>query len=193
MDRSDLPKFDPMRQFGQSVDRGARSAQDRLSSTAKSVDTHARGRALTQGELGMIRWMFGRVPGVESARVYPYNFWWPYRNDRAMTPRGSMYFPSQDFREDFSSPAVPVALRALFMHESTHLYQTYTLGMWVMAQGLFDRNYRYVLEKGKPLKAYGLEQMGQIVQDFYLLRNGGRPRTRAIRVENFADAVPVRR
>jgi hypothetical protein len=193
MDRSELARFNPIHRLGQSVDRGVRSAQEGLSAAARSVDTHVRGRALTQGELGMIRWMFGLVPGVERAHIYPYNFWWPYRNDRAMTPNGSIYFPSQDFREDFSSPAVPVRLRALFMHESTHLYQTYTLGMWMMVQGPFDRNYRYELEKGKRLKDYGLEQMGQIVQDFYLLRNGGRPRTRAIRLENYADALPVRR
>jgi hypothetical protein len=65
--------------------------------------------------------------------------------------------------------------------------------MWLMLKGPFDRNYGYRLEKGKALRGYGIEQMGQIVQDYYTLRNGGRPRLRGVRPDDYADAVPVRR
>ncbi|RYF01637.1 MAG: hypothetical protein EOO77_33040 [Oxalobacteraceae bacterium] len=193
MEKQDFSRFHPMRRLGDAVDRGARAAQQGLRGAATSTDTHLRGRALTQGELGMIGWMFGRVPGVERARIFPLNFWWPYPNDRAMTPNGNIYFPNQDFRDDFSLPTVPIELRALFMHEATHLYQHYALGMWLMLKGPFDRNYGYRLEKGKALRGYGIEQMGQIVQDYYTLRNGGRPRLRGVRPDDYADAVPVRR
>ncbi len=193
MDKRDFSRFHPMRQLGDAVDRGVRSAQEGMHGAAKSVDTRLRGRALTQGELGMIRWMFGWVPGVERAHIYPLNFWWPYPNDRAMTPNGNIFFAHKDFRDDFSLSTVPINLRALFMHEATHLYQHYVLGMWLMWMGPFDRNYGYRLEKGKALKGYGIEQMGQIVQDYYTLRNGGRGRLRGVRLEDYVDAVPVRR
>ncbi len=55
MEKQDFGRFHPMRQLGDAVDRGARSAQQGLRSAARSADTHLRGRALTQGELGMIR------------------------------------------------------------------------------------------------------------------------------------------
>ena len=88
---------------------------------------------------------------------------------------------------------MPIDLRALFVHEATHLYQHCALGMWLMLRGPFDRNYGYQLEKSRALRGYGIEQMGQIVQDYYTLRNGGRARLRGARLEDYADAVPVRR
>lgn len=166
------------------------NARRGVSDAAQTAGRHLAGRALTPGELGMMRWMFGRTGGMERARVVPHNFWAPFPNRRAMTPDGNIYFHGNDYREDFSHPAVPVELRALFMHESTHLWQTYILGWNLMVRGPFDRNYRYQLTPGKKLREYGLEQMGQIVQDYHLLRNGRAVRGRAL--AQYADAVPVR-
>lgn len=130
-------------------------------------------RGLTQGEIGMQRAMFGNAIAFSRVKIYPFNFWWPFPNDRAMTPEGNIYFPHQDFRADFSAGDVPLNLKALFMHESTHLYQWYGLGQIVWLVGPFDRNYNYQLAEGKAFKDYGLEQMGQIVQDYYTLKHGG--------------------
>ena len=181
-----------MRQFGHAVDRTAQAAKDRLRRFPGEVDMVIRGRTLTRGELAMIRWMFGAIPNIERTRVYPLNFWWPYPNDRAMTPNDNIFFPHQDFRDDFSLLSVDAGLRALFMHEATHLYQHYVLGMWLMLRGPFDRNYDYQLERDKPLRAYGIEQMGQIVEDFYLKRHGRRVLGRTSPLDAYADAVPVR-
>jgi len=193
MEEPDFSAFNPMNALGREIERRANAARDGARGAAQTVDTHVRGRRLTQGELAEIQWMFGVVPGIERARIFPYNFWWPYPNDRAMTPNGNIFFPSQDFRDDFSLGNVPIALRALFMHEATHLYQWYALHMWVWVRGPFERNYNYVLEKGKPLRAYGLEQMGQIVQDYYRLRHGVPVRGISYGLADYADAVPVKR
>jgi hypothetical protein len=193
MEDRDFSAYDPRKVLAQEIERRADAARKGIRETAKAVGTQISGRGLTKGELREIRWMFGIVPGIERARIFPRNFWWPYPNDRAMTPKGNIYFPHQDFREDFSLAGVPLVLRALFMHEATHLYQHYALGMWVWVKGPFDRNYNYELKKGMPLRSYGLEQMGQIVEEFYILRHGGKLSLRPYDVSQYADALPVRR
>lgn len=168
------------------------NARQGLIDAGRSAGRHMVGRALTQGELNEIRWMFGTTTGISRARIVPHNFWAPFPNKRAMTPDGNIYFHGSDYREDFSLPSTPVRLRALFMHESTHLYQTYVLGYHLMVSAPFDRNYNYELVPGQKLKDYGIEQMGQIVQDYYLLRHGVAIRDNPYRVEDYADALPVR-
>ena len=147
-------------------------------------------RSLTLGEMAMIQQMFGTSSEFSRARIFPYNYWWPLPNKRAMTPTGDIFFPPEDHRDDFSLPTVPLNLRALFMHEATHLYQWYVLRQWVIVRGPFDRNYEYELVPGKALNDYGLEQMGQIVQDYYTLAHGGVVRGK--KIEDYRDAVPVR-
>lgn len=39
---------------------------------------------------------------------------------------------------------------------------------------------------------YGIEQMGAIVEDFYNLRHGFRGRNISYRLQDYADALPVR-
>lgn len=149
-------------------------------------------RGLTQGEIAMQRAMFGNTIVAAKVRIYPRNFWWPIPNDRAMTPDGNIYFPSQDFRADFSAGDVPISLKALFMHESTHLYQWYGLGQWVFARGPFDRNYEYELIPGKKFQDYGLEQMGQIVQDYYTIKHGGTVRGKSYSAADYEPILPLR-
>ena len=109
-----------------------------------------------------------------------------------MTPDGNIYFHGSDYREDFSLPSVPVERRALFMHESTHLYQHYILGYHLMVSAPFGRKYDYQLEPGKKLRQYGIEQMGSIVEDFYSLHHGRRKSGLSYTLKDYADAVPVR-
>ena len=62
-----------------------------------------------------------------------------------------------------------------------------------MLRGGYDRNHDHQLERGTALTSYGVEQMGPIVQDYDTLRNGGRSRLCGVRLEDYADALPVRR
>jgi hypothetical protein len=181
-----------LRGMGNEAQRQIDNARNAVGDAAHTAGLHAVGRALTAGELGEIRWMFGTTAGIERARVFPHNFWAPFPNRRAMTPDGNIYFHGDDYREDFSSHAVPLRLRALFLHESTHLYQHYVLGYRLMISGPFDRNYAYELEPGKKLRDYGIEQMGQIVEDFYTLRHGGIVRGKPYSAGHYAEVLPVR-
>jgi hypothetical protein len=160
--------------------------------TAQSAKLHTLGRRLTLGELQMVRAMFGTTQGFVEARIVARNMWWPYPNDRAITPNGIIFFPHQAYRNDYSVATVPLPLRALFMHEATHVYQFNVLKIVVFAVGPFDRNYTYELVEGQALKDYGLEQMGQIVQDFYTISNGGKLAGKRYRPADYAAAVPVR-
>jgi hypothetical protein len=159
----------------------------------RTVSLHAVGRRLTHGEFRMLDWMFGRTTNMNRARITGHNFWWPYPNDRAMVPDGNIYFPGEDYRDDFSDPGVDVEKQALFMHEATHLFQYHTLGMWVVTRRLWEGgNYDYVIEPGKPFDQYGIEQMGQIVQDFYLLRHGKRRKKSPYVLADYAGLLPLR-
>lgn len=181
-----------MRGITDEAQRRAEGARQGLIDAGRSAGRHLVGRALTRAELNEINWMFGTTAGIARARVVPHNFWAPFPNRRAMTPDGNIYFHGSDYREDFFAPGTPLGARALFMHESTHLYQHYILGYHLMISAPFDRNYEYALEPGKKLHQYGIEQMGSIVEDFYTLRNGGSLGTKPWRLADFADAVPVR-
>lgn len=191
---SDGPQiqFDPMRMLWDGVARKATDLNDAGRETANSAKLRAVGRRLTLGELRMVQTMFGTTKGFGQARVVARNMWWPYPNDRAITPNGNIFFPHQAYRDDYSVATLPLPLRALFMHEATHIYQFYVLKIVVFAVGPFDRNYTYELVEGQALKDYGLEQMGQIVQDFYTISNGGKVEGKRYRPADYAAAVPIR-
>jgi len=185
-------QFDPMRMLWDGMARKATNLKDAGRETAHSAKLRAVGRRLTLGELRMVQAMFGTTTGFGEARVVARNMWWPYPNDRAITPNGNIFFPHQAYRDDYSVATVPLPLRAVFMHEATHIYQFCVLKIVVFAVGPFDRNYTYELVEGQALKDYGLEQMGQIVQDFYTISNGGKVAGKRYRPADYAAAVPIR-
>lgn len=185
-------KVNPVGDFGRAVDRSMNATKDSISAKIRATDHAIRGRPMTSGEVAMVNAMFGPNPGFARARIFRHNFWWPYPNHRAMTPSGDIFFPGEDYEDDFSGFYVSVPRKALFLHEATHLYQWYVLKQWVIVRGPFDREYRYNLVQGQPLKDYGLEQMGQIVQDYYTIRHGGVVQGRRNSIEEYNDAVPVR-
>ena len=125
---------------------------------------------------------YGRV------RIHPHRLLSP---TRAMTPWGRMYLPGGWYAPDLSSQAVPLNVRAVFVHEGAHLYQWYGLRRLVWLRGMVSRNYDYELVPGKPYPAYGLEQMGQIAEDYYTLLNGGRT-GRPYKLADYQPLLPVR-
>jgi hypothetical protein len=132
-----------------------------------------RERSLTQGEISILRSVFGGTIRYDSVRVYDRPFLGVFPRDRAMAPNGSLYFPYEEFLADFAGPGATLSKKALFVHEGTHLYQWYGLNWNVWARGPFDRNYEYTLVQGKRYAEYGLEQMAMIAQHYYTLRSGG--------------------
>lgn len=187
------PRIDFMRDLGRSVDISLSKFAQRVERGERSARDATIGRRLTVGEIAEIGRTFGTTHGFGHARVIARNFWFPYPFDRAMTPTGDIFFPNADYEEDYSAPYVSAKRRALFMHEATHLYQWYVLKQWVIVRGFVDRNYSYSLASGKRLKDYPVEQMGQIVEDYYLVRYGLRPMFNLpYKLNDYRDVLPVR-
>lgn len=128
-------------------------------------------RPLTKGEIAMSKDVFGddidySVPRVFRRTYAPVG----QRRGVAVAPNGNIYFHPSDYVEDFSAQGV--SGRAWFMHEMTHVWQ-HQQGVSVALRGIFNRRYEYLpLQPGKAFRRYGIEQQGDIVRDYYLLRQG---------------------
>jgi hypothetical protein len=146
-------------------------------------------RVLTGGEIAMLRSVFGGGITYASVRVHNFKRFFFQPDNTAMTPNGEIYFPPAHYAADFS--AANLSNRAWFVHEGAHLYQHYGLGWNVYVRGATDRDYNYTLDPTKTkLSDYGLEQMGDIAQDFYTLRQGGAIR-RPYTLLNYAALLPI--
>lgn len=89
-----------------------------------------------------------------------------------MAPDGHVWFHPNSglWCEDFSTRSLN--LRALLVHELTHVWQHQTGINLILRRPPFAR-YRYRLQPGKPFTAYGLEQQASIVEDAYRLCESG--------------------
>jgi hypothetical protein len=126
-------------------------------------------RALTDGERGIAREAFGAALDPGRVRIHA-EAWLPGQwRGTALAPDGHVWFHAHDHRDDFSR--APLAAQAWLVHELVHCWQ-HQQGQWVALRGAFDRRYAYVLERGKPFAAYGIEQQAEIVAHAFLLRRG---------------------
>ena len=129
-------------------------------------------RRLAGGELAAGRAVFGEAIEWAFVRIYPRGFTWFQPRGTAVAPNGAIYFRREDHRWDFSHDWRSTAW---LIHELTHVWQHQT-GQWVIPRGLWERRYRYgVLDPGKPLVDYGIEQQAAIVEDWYRLTQGHAP------------------
>jgi len=129
-------------------------------------------RALTDGEIALLRPVFG--DGIEYADVRVIDASFPLQPPGGyMTPRGRLYAPGPLWEPDFST--VDPDLRAIFVHEMTHVWQ-FANGMDLVVQGVVDytrnrgnyrKSYAYELVAGRDLTEYGMEQQASIVEDYY--------------------------
>ena len=89
-----------------------------------------------------------------------------------MAPRGHLHFhpAGTGYCDDFG--AASLALQGLFIHEMTHVWQ-HQAGLFLPLRRLPFSRYRYTLEPGRPLAAYGIEQQAEIVRHAFLARRGG--------------------
>ncbi len=130
-------------------------------------------RRLTAEEAALARSMFGDA--IDLSAVELVNRRWAFFQPRAvvMAPMGRIHFHPQGdlFCDDFC--AAPTGRQGLLLHELTHVWQTQTRGRWYLPlMRLPFARYDYVLERGKPFAAYGLEQQAEIVRHAFLLRRG---------------------
>jgi hypothetical protein len=146
-------------------------------------------RVLTLGETDMLKRVFGAGITYTSVRVHNHKYIFFQPDNTAMTPNGSIYFPEAHYLADFSTASL--GDRAWFVHEGTHLYQYYGLGWNLIARAPFDRDYDYTLDPKKTkLGDYGMEQMGDIAQDYYKLKNGGSI-SKKYTLADYASLLPI--
>jgi hypothetical protein len=146
-------------------------------------------RVLTLGETMMLQSVFGTGINYPSVRVHNHKYIFFQPDDTAMTPNGQIYFPSAHYLADFSTASL--GDRAWFVHEGAHLYQYYGLGWNLIMRAPFDRGYDYTLDSKKTgLSEYGLEQMGDIAQDYFRLKNGGSI-SKKYALSDYAALLPI--
>jgi hypothetical protein len=133
-------------------------------------------RPLTTGERAMLKPIFR--DGIDYDKVRVIHAAFPFQQRGVyMTPRGHVYAPDYLFRDDFSARTLQGVERAVFVHEMTHVWQ-YANGMDLIGQGVveftkyrgqYEKAYPYLLEPGRDLVEYGMEQQASIVEDYYLI------------------------
>jgi hypothetical protein len=145
-------------------------------------------RALTIGETRMLSSVFSRTILYGKVKVHNYKAYFFQPDDTAMPPDGEMYFPAAYYKADFSVGGL--SDRAWFIHEGAHLYQYYYLHWSVKLRGIFDRRYNYTLVPAKKFKDYGLEEQGDIAEDYYILKQGGKI-SRPYNLSNYTASLPL--
>jgi hypothetical protein len=142
-------------------------------------------RKLTESEVRLARSVFSAAIDYERVRIFRKKYFPLQPRRRTMAPDGNIYFHprSSAYRDDFS--AAETYLQALFIHEMTHVWQ-HQAGINVR-KAIFNRRYRYRLERGKPFRRYGLEQQCEIVRDYFLVCNQHEPQSG---VKMFEEILP---
>ena len=128
-------------------------------------------RSLTEGEKALARGMFGDAIDLDRVEVRRAK-WWPFQpRATIMAPLGHIHLhpESTAWREDYA--AAEIWLRALFLHELTHVWQ-HQRGLFLPIRRHPFCRYGYTLAPGRRLERYGIEQQAEIVQRTYLLRLG---------------------
>jgi hypothetical protein len=146
-----------------------------------TIDASVRpGRALTDGELAILRPIFGASIDYTVVRILDDKFTPHQPQYTYMTPESSVYAPGVLWRDDFSVDPDPY-YRAVFVHELAHVWQ-YQNGMDMVAagfaafasvQGEYQRAYPYTLTPTSDLLDFGMEQQASILEDWYLVRVHG--------------------
>lgn len=130
-------------------------------------------RLLTQGETGLARELFGCAVNTGQVRIRRRKWFALQPRRTVMAPCGHIHFHPESTRysDDFSSEGP--ALSGLFVHEMTHVWQAQTRGrFWLPLMRHPFCRYDYVLEPGRRLGAYGIEQQAEIVRHAWLARRG---------------------
>ncbi|HEY8434805.1 MAG TPA: vgr related protein [Sphingomicrobium sp.] len=130
-------------------------------------------RRLTDGEIVLVRSIFGDAIDYSRVRLIR-GKWWPFQpRNAAMAPNGNIYFHpvAGGWSEDFARE--PLGRQGFFIHEMTHVWQAQKRGRFYLPlmRHPFCR-YAYKIRRGKPFERYGLEQQAEIVRHRFLAERG---------------------
>jgi len=130
-------------------------------------------RPLTSAERALVRSVFGQALDPEPVRIHRRRWWRFQPKDVVMAPDGNIWCHPQGtlWRDCYAS--TPLLMKAFFIHEMTHIWQSQRGGRWYLPlmRHPFCR-YDYVLKPAKAFDRYGIEQQAEIVSDAFLLAHG---------------------
>jgi len=161
----------------------ATNSQD-IGSSVADAKVDQRCRKLTLGEIAMARLVFGDAIRYADVEIHEHGYWlfFGLQGSRtAVAPNGNIYLPKPIYSADFSlvteiddSPTREQR-RALFVHEMTHVWQ-FQLGYPLkrVRGPRPNMTYRYTLELDKRLSDYNMEQQGDILADYFLIKIRGK-------------------
>lgn len=133
-------------------------------------------RSLTLNELALADTVFQNALDYERVRVHDEKYVFFQPTNVLMTPNGNIYAPGKMYRTDYA--AETLNYRELFIHEMAHVWQFQTgilnpklSGIFEFVKNGFDyrKAYEYVLEGGRDLIEYGMEQQAAIIADYFLV------------------------
>lgn len=137
-------------------------------------------RGLTLSEKQLAETVFQNALDLERIRIHDGKYMFFQANNVLMTPNGQIYAPGSMYRKDYA--AEELNYRELFIHELAHVWQ-YQIGVLnPKMSGLIEfikngfnygKAYRYVLENGRDLTDYGMEQQAAMVADYFLVEKSG--------------------
>ncbi len=137
-------------------------------------------RALTENEKALAETIFQNALDWELIRIHDAKYIFFQANNVLMTPNGQIYAPGEMYRKDYADE--PLSYRELFIHELAHVWQ-YQIGilnpkfsgLWEFVRNGFSyhKAYQYVLEGGRDLIDYGMEQQAAIIADYFLVEKSG--------------------
>lgn len=127
------------------------------------------GRALTPAEIALAQRVFGERIDYASVRFVNGKYTVLQLPERVMAPDGNIYWPGAC--ADLATCGHP-ACRDTFIHEMAHVMQhqqgvrVFWRGLWlhgarVLSCGRFNP-YRCVIKRGKPYRAYNIEQQAEL-------------------------------
>lgn len=133
-------------------------------------------RLLTEGEKRMADSVFGKNTINYDKVLVLKRIQFTTTDTRASAPFGQIIYPTDKFKDDFSSPNISALDKATFIHEMTHIWQ-YQLKYPVAKNGVIIQLknelggsvYAYSLSSNKKLKDYNMEQQGDIIADYYMM------------------------
>lgn len=144
-------------------------------------------RPLTEGEQALAREVFGADLDAGRVRLFSIPYW-----NRAFVASGRLVvWPARAMRPDFAAPDVPLTVKAVFVHELTHVWQAQngvSLLLGKVRAGDGPKSYAYDLAAGAEFSQLNIEQQAMVVQHAFLLRHGGQAPFPA---EAYASVLPA--
>lgn len=136
-------------------------------------------RHLTADEVKLARQYFGDSIKYNNAKIFSRPFMYMFGHDRTgMAPNGNIYIPQAENRSK-NYAIGDIQLKALFMHEMTHVAQSQS-GMNIPKQALltllkhafnYSDAYKYEIDNSYAYHDMNLEQQAQIMQDYFYMRS----------------------